>query len=176
MSITNIKSFPVLETQRLILRQVNADDAQEIFFLRSDKEVGKYIERSPQKNIKEAKDFIAKRIEDVAECKISYWAIVLKDNPMLIGTICLWNFNENKTIAEVGYDLNPTFQKKGLMSEALNEVIKFGFGRLALKRIEAFTQKNNVGSKMLLLKSKFVQHPTRIDEGFPENIIFELSN
>jgi len=103
-----------------------------------------------------------------------YWAITLKGKTRLIGTICLWNFTEENSVAEVGYDLNPEFQKKGIMSEALKAVVSYGFQKLEFSRIEAFTQIENESSKLLLIKNKFKLHPTRIDEGFPENIIFEL--
>lgn len=174
MSISNIDTSPVLETERLKLRKVTLDDAQEVFFLRSDKEVGKYIARAPQQIIKEAEDFILARQKDIEVCKIAYWAITIKGNDTLVGSICLWNFTNNNTVAEVGYDLSPDFQKKGIMNEALGLVLNFGFDKLKLLQIEAFTQKKNKSSVALLVKNKFTQHPSRIDEGFPENIIFEL--
>jgi ribosomal-protein-alanine N-acetyltransferase len=174
MSILDIETSPVLETKRIALRQVSLDDAQEVFFLRSNKEVGKYIARAPQQTIEEAVSFIIERQKDLKLHKTSYWGITLKENDVVIGTICLWNFSKNNTIAEVGYDLHPDFQKQGIMTEALGLVLNFGFKKLRLQQIEAFTQKKNQGSITLLQKNKFKQHPTRIDDGFPENIIFEL--
>lgn len=174
MSISNIDTSPVLETERLRLRRVTLADAKAIFFLRSDKDVGKYIARNPQISVKEAEVFILDRQKDIESHKISYWAITLKGNDTLIGSICLWNFTNNQTVAELGYDLHPDFQKKGIMNEALRLVLNFGFNTLKFHQIEAFTQKQNQSSIALLNKNKFKQHPTRIDEGFPENIIFEL--
>ena len=170
----HITSFPVLETERLVLRQLKSSDAEDQFILRSSAEVGKYIARDLQTDVGQSEKFIEDRNEDIAHNKIMYWAITLKDQSRLIGTICLWNFTEDNSVAEVGYDLNPKFQKKGIMSEALKEVISYGFKKLEFSRIEAFTQKENESSKSLLIKNKFQLHPTRIDEGFPMNIIFEL--
>ena len=59
-------------------------------------------------------------------------------------------------IAEVGYDLNPIFQRKGIMSEALNKVINFGFNELGLDNIEAYTHIQNENSKKLLEKNGFI--------------------
>lgn len=176
MNVITTDTSPVIETSRLSLRPVSLEDEEEIFFLRSDKEVGKYIARNLQNTTDEAKDFILARLEDLIAHKISFWAITFKGERPLIGTICLWNFTENNTVAEVGYDLMPMYQKQGIMNEAMNAVLNFGFNRLKFQRIEAFTQKENERSKSLLLKNKFVLHPSRIDEGFPENIIFELNN
>ena len=174
MNVLNTDTSPIIETSRLSLRPVNIEDEEQIFFLRSDREVGKYIARNLQNTSDEAKEFILKRLDDISLHKISFWAITFKGERPLVGTICLWNFTENNTVAEVGYDLMPMYQKQGIMSEALNAVLNFGFHQLKFQRIEAFTQRKNESSKALLLKNKFVLHPTRTDEGFPENIIFEL--
>lgn len=176
MNITSMNTSPVIETSRLVLRPVNLKDAEQIFFLRSDREVGKYIARDLQNTSDEAKEFILKRLDDISLHKISFWAITFKDERPLVGTICLWNFTENNTVAEVGYDLMPMYQKQGIMTEAMKAVLNFGFNQLEFQRIEAFTQKKNERSKALLLKNKFVLHPNRTDEGFPENIIYVLNN
>jgi len=174
MKELNVTSFPVLETERLILRQVNEADVHEVFFLRSSTEVGKYIARNPQKNIEQTLEFIEKTKRNMIDNTAIPWAITFKDNDALIGTLSLHSFSEDNTVAEVGYDLNPEFQKKGIMSEALKAVLSYGFQDLGLLMIEAFTQIENESSKLLLIKNKFQLHPTRIDEGFPKNIIFEL--
>ncbi|MGB1268364.1 MAG: GNAT family N-acetyltransferase [Flavobacteriaceae bacterium] len=175
MKTLNVETSPVLETERLKLRKVTLEDANEVFFLRSDKVVGKYIARNRQQTIEEAEDFIKARQEDIAQHKLSHWAITIKGDDTLVGSICLWNFTKNNTVAEVGYDLNPAFQKKGIMNEALGLVLSFGFNKLNFSQIEAFTQKQNQSSVTLLKRNAFKQHPTRIDEGFPKNIIFELT-
>ena len=174
MNILNLTPFTELETERLLLRQLKSSDAEDQFMLRSSSEVGKYIARDLQTDVSQSEKFIEDRNEDIAQNKIMYWAITLKDETRLIGTICLWNFTEDNSVAEVGYDLKPEFQKKGIMSEALKAVVSYGFKELEFSRIEAFTQKRNEGSKSLLMNNQFQLHPTRIDEGFPENIIFEL--
>ena len=174
MKELKIDSFPVLETSRLILRQVNQSDINEVFFLRSNPEVGKYIARDLQKSITETSKFIEKTKRNWILKKAIPWAITFKNNDKLIGTISLHSFSKRNSVVEVGYDLNPEFQKRGVMSEALKSVLSYGFKNLELSMVEAFTQKENESSKSLLVKNKFKLHPTRVDEGFPKNIIFEL--
>ena len=75
----------------------------------------------------------------------------------------------------MGYELLPEFQGKGMMSEAVNFVLKFGFKDLNLGRIEAFTNRNNFDSIKLLQNLKFIFDKDRRDEMFPENLIFKLN-
>jgi len=174
MRILKLQPFTELKTERLVLRQLDSSDAEDQFALRSSAEVGKYIARDLQTDVSQSEKFIEDRNKDIAQNKVMYWAITLKNQKKLIGTICLWNFTEGNTVAEVGYDLKLEFQKKGIMSEALKAVVSYGFKKLEFSRIEAFTQIKNESSKLLLRKNNFQLHPTRIDKGFPENIIFEL--
>lgn len=67
----------------------------------------------------------------------------------------MWNFSKNKKTAEVGYDLDPEFQSKGIMSESLKMIIDFGLKKLKLDKIEAFTHAENESSKKLLEKNGF---------------------
>ncbi|WP_407557462.1 GNAT family N-acetyltransferase [Winogradskyella sp. 4-2091] len=102
------------------------------------------------------------------------WGITLKDKSELIGTICLWNFSVDKKVAEVGYDLNPKFHNKGIMTEALNLVLDFGFNQLKLQKIEAFTDTKNENSKRLLTKNGFILNPSRKDVDNESNLIYEI--
>lgn len=168
--------FPILETKRLQLRKITNNDAQNIFFLRSNTIVNKYILRPKQKSLHDAVTFINERNNDIENGEIFYWAITLKEEKKLIGSICLWNFSEDNTVAEIGYDLHPDCFHKGIMTEAIREVINFGFNNLQLKNIEAFTHKENSNSINLLKKCGFIYQPKRIDKGFPKNNIFSLKN
>jgi len=169
-------TFPTLNTERLLLRQLIETDDQVIFRIRSSDIVYKYIAKTTQKNIKEAQAFIEKTNKGVSNGEFMYWAITLKESQKLIGTICLWNFSKDKLVAEVGYELLPVYHKKGIMNEALCKIIEFGFKSINLKTIEAFTHKENKASKALLVKHKFVLDTNRKDDGFHNNIIYILNS
>ena len=174
----NFNPFPKITTKRLFLRKIEESDAAIILFLRSDESVTKYIERPESrktKNISDAIKFIKELDKYIENNKSIAWGITLKNNPKIIGTICLWNFSENKKIAEVGYDLIPEFQSLGIMSEALKSVINFGFKELKLDCIEAFTHKENENSKKLLKKNDFVFMKNRKDLTNQFNMIYELN-
>ena len=168
MSVT----FPQIKTDRLLLRQLNLNDIDDLFELRYHDDVIKFIARKKTNNKNSIKQFIIDRNEDVAIGKIMFWAIQQKGESKLIGTISLWSFNETKTIAEVGYELQPDCHNKGFMSEALEAVLEFGYAKLKIEAIEAFTDKNNTNSQLLLEKFNFKYEANRTDEGFPNNRIY----
>lgn len=155
--IINFSPFPTLRTEKLILRKLSLNDAEEILFLRSDEEVNKYLDRARARDLDDAFSFINKVNVGIANDKWMYWAVCFKNNPMLIGTICLWNLNEVKNKAEVGYELIPEYQGKGIAKEALSKIIEFGFDIVQLNKIEAYTHKENLASIRLLEKFNFVR-------------------
>jgi ribosomal-protein-alanine N-acetyltransferase len=101
--------------------------------------------------------FINKVNIGIANDNWIYWAICFKDNPKLISTTCLWNLNTDENKAEVGYELAPEHQGKGIAKEALTKIIKFGFDMMQLAKIEVYTHKENSASKKLLEKFGFVR-------------------
>lgn len=148
-------SFPQLLTERLVLRQLQFTDAPAIMQLRSDEEVNTFLGRKGTINIDEAKAFIQKIETTINNKDGLYWAITLKHHPALIGTICYWNIVQEKEMAEIGFELFPAFQGKGLMQEAVATVIKFGFEEMNLEIITALPETGNSKSIRVLEKNKF---------------------
>ena len=163
-----------LETERLLLKEINESHVEDILRIRSNEIINQYVHRKPPKNNYDALEFILTIKKRTADNQTFYWGISLKDQPNLIGTICLWNFSEDRATAEVGYELLPEYHRKGIMSEALSAVLDFSFNELQLLEIVAMTDKLNENSKLLLLKHHFVLEEGREDEGFPDNLVFSL--
>lgn len=148
--------FPVLKTERLILRQLQSSDDKEIFAMRSNENVNKYLDRKPARSIDDARNFIHAINENIQRNDSVYWAITLKDVDKLMGTICLFEFSEDRSKAEIGYELLPDFQGKGFMEEAASAVIHVGFYHIGLQSIEACTHPENQHSTKLLKKLNFM--------------------
>ena len=163
------------ETERLILRTITEYDAVEILSIRSNPEINRFLHRIPPKDSFEALDFILNIKRKTARNEIVFFGISCQNQPQLVGTVCLWNFSDDRQTAELGYELLPNYHGKGVMSEAVTFILKYGFHQLNLKKIEAFTNKNNLDSITLLKRSNFVLNEFRKDEKYPENSIFELS-
>lgn len=153
---SNPSPFPNLTTERLILRKLEVTDSYALLRLRSDKSVNRYLDREAAKNKADADTFIEK-IQQLTPDKGFYWAISLKNRPELVGTICFWNINIEKRMAEIGYELLPDYQGKGIMLEAIAEVLHYGFDTIQLKIVAALTHPDNQSSAKLLEKTGFVR-------------------
>lgn len=170
----NFTPFPVLTTERLMLKQPDIKDADIYFFLRSDKRVNQHVKRNTPKTLQDAQDFIQHILKLARDNEAINWAICWKETGEMMGSICLWNFSEDLKTGEVGYDLHPDFQGKGIMSEALKAVLDFGFNTLDFHQIEAYTQYQNESSVGLLRKHHFQLVEGKRDEGNADNRVFEL--
>ena len=165
--------FEIL-TERLVLRQLKPEDWKMISYLRSDNEVNKFVKRSSAETKEKADQFIAKITRGIENKELYYWVITEKEKSEMIGSICLWNFSDNPKSAEVGYDLSPQFQRKGVMDESMKAVLEFGFVKLKLDIIEAYTHSENESSNKLLVRNGFIHLKGEIDENNLDNIIYEL--
>lgn len=167
--------FPVLATERLTLRQVAISDDQEIFTLRSDSEINKYLDRQISSSSDDARNFINKVNENIDKNDSLYWAITLVDKNVLIGTICLFSFSDEGDKCEIGYELLPNFQGQGIMLEAIRKVIDYAFSTIKVKEIEACCHRDNQGSIRLLQKCSF-EESNEPGTTEPELICYQLSS
>jgi len=164
MEKQNLHAFKELSTGRLVLRALAVTDNAQMAAIRSDDEVNKYISRQPCLSLAEAEAFIRKIQQAVIDDGWFYWAICLEGDDRLIGTVCLWNIDAEKAQAELGYELFPAFQGKGIMTESLEKVISFAFNELRFKRMVAITDRHNVRSLRLLEKFGFVRDTDYLGE------------
>jgi [ribosomal protein S5]-alanine N-acetyltransferase len=147
--------FPILSTERLVLRQLQLTDTEEIFRLRTEREVNRYIPRAPFLDKKEALEFIQKINDGIEQGKWVYWGIRKTEQSKLVGTICLWNFTDSFDACEIGYEMLPEYFGNGYMAEALNAATSFGFKKIKIQSIAAHTYATNVRSVQLLTKAGF---------------------
>ena len=167
--------FPILISERLNLRKILATDVDRVFYFRSDKEINKYIKRPPQ--TPEMAIAHIQLLESNLKSDIGIaWGISTKESNVLIGSICLWNFSEDKKKAEVGYDLDPKFQGKGIMSEALKTVLDFAFNQRGFETIEAYTDYRNIPSKTLLKRHGFIPREGVKDTDNQYNEVYYLNH
>jgi [ribosomal protein S5]-alanine N-acetyltransferase len=166
----NFEPFPILITERLVLRRMELEDADEILFLRSNERVMQYIDRRKAKTREEATEFIH-MIQNLQKNNVSVlWAICLHPGKKLIGTICIWNIDAENYRGEVGYVLHPDYYGKGIMHEAMQKVLNYGFHDLQLHAIEAHVNPANSDSIKLLERNNFVREAYFKDHYYFEGI------
>ena len=154
----NFTPFLELETERLVLRRITQDDTQELFILRSDKAVLKYIGREPMQTVDEVHAFLKTIDEGIEKNEAILWGIALKEEPSkIIGTICLWRIQPANYRAELGYMLHPQHWGRGITKEAIQKVIEYGFKTLQLHSIEARIHAHNKASAGVLHSTGFIQ-------------------
>jgi ribosomal-protein-alanine N-acetyltransferase len=144
--------FPLLETKRLVLRELRQTDAQAVFRNYSER-TAVYFIYEPFSHLQQAMDLINTFADEFRRRKTIMWAIALKETDTCIGT-CGYMFKSNAKV-EIGYDLAGDHWGKGLMSEALRAILTYGFDRLGIRKINADTLSSNSRSINLLKRLGF---------------------
>ncbi len=165
------KPFPTLESNRLRLRKVTLDDTNEIFAIRSDIKVVKYLGKDRSPDINEAIANINLLDELLTNETGIRWGITLKPSNKIIGSIGFWKLMKDRFRAEIGYDLHPDYWNQGIMTEAMKMVIEFGFKTMNLHSIEANTDKDHHATHKVLIHNGFVKS-AHFKENYYYNGIF----
>ncbi len=157
MLTLNFSPFPKIVTERLTLRVIDMGDVEALFSLRSDERVMRYIGRPKAKEKSDSIELIERNIQDLKENTSISWAISLKDDHTLIGTIGYYRIKLEHHRGEVGYALHPDHWGKGIMCEALNAVTEVGFQQFGFHSIEGVTDPLNHASNRLLQRCGFIR-------------------
>lgn len=147
--------FPLLETERLILRELTKDDAEGIFACFSNDSVTRFYGQEKLQNIEQARGFIDFFSKNYNEKRGIRWGIERKETPGIIGTIGFNAWSPKHKRAEIGYEIHPDQWRKGYSTEALDKVLSYGFDVLGLTRIGAVVFIENEASNNLLSKKGF---------------------
>ena len=135
-------------------RKIEARDAEAIFRIKSNPEVARMYGVEPHQTIEQTKNWVEDRIADYRNKNVLYWVFTLTGEDQAIGSICLWHLDLESRCAEVGYELNYMYWKRGYMFEGIWAVLDYSF-EIGFHRIEACPFETNEPSKKLLLKLGF---------------------
>lgn len=137
MNHINFTPFPILQTERLVLRKLNKSDAKNIFEIRSDETYSKYTGIKRYETVEEAEAYVTRIEGAIDRNEAILWSIDMKDSREYVGGICLWNISDDKTQGEIGYDLLPQYRGKGYIQEAIKAVCNYAFEVLKFEKIVA---------------------------------------
>jgi ribosomal-protein-alanine N-acetyltransferase len=144
-------TFPTLDTQRLVLRELTVADAEHVFGFFSDPEVMQFYDCEAFKTVEEAKALIRRFCQWFVNQNGIRWGIALKSEPqVIIGTCGLFGWNQHARQATLGYELARRHWRRGLMTEAVRALMDHAFRELDMHRIRATVVTANVASARLL--------------------------
>ncbi len=164
-------SFPVLETSNLILRKIEPKDAKDLFSFLTDPAVSQYMTNAPYENIVQVQRSINGMQQFFESKQKIRWGIAKKADDKIIGHCGYFSFDEINLIGEINYCLSRENWGQGIMTEAIMEIVRFGFEKINLNRVEAKTIPENIASLQVLEKAGFRQEGL-LREGLLKNGIF----
>jgi ribosomal-protein-alanine N-acetyltransferase len=166
-----MKPPKTLQTERLLLRRPHLEDATAIFErYAQDPDVTRYLVWEPHRSIQETYRFLMACNELWQAGKDFAYAVVLKEDSVLIGMFAIHPMNMK---IEVGYVLARPYWNKGYMSEALRGVIDWAFTQIDIFRIQAICDVDNIASARVMEKAgmtregllrRYVLHPNLSDK------------
>lgn len=159
-----------LETDRLLLRELQPSDDEGMFALDSNPNVHRYLGNKPQNDIQQSRDVIEFVRKQYAETGIGRWAAIEKDSGEFIGWAGLKierNVNGRGRFFDIGYRLREEFWGKGYATEATKIFLQYGFSFLKADRINAYTDSDNKASQRILEKCGLRHTETFQHEGRP---------
>lgn len=162
------ETFPQLETERLILRKQVLADAKDLQAIRSDERVMNFMDSERHTTLQHSEEFISENMKVYKDKKGIFWTLTDRSTNEFIGDFIFRKIDSKNSRAEIGYTLKPEFWGKGLMMEAMIEILRFGFTRLQLHSFEANINPENTSSKGLLLKMGFIK-----EAYFKENFYYD---
>jgi len=144
-----------LNTGRLLLRPLGADDAPALLAIFSDPAVMRYWSTPPWDSKDKAHAEITHDLKEMANGKYLRLGIERTQDRTLIGNCTLFSIVAHCRRAEVGYALSSSAWGRGYMNEALHALLNWGFSQLGLNRVEADIDPRNKASAKILERLGF---------------------
>jgi ribosomal-protein-alanine N-acetyltransferase len=159
----DFSEFPKLETERLKLRQLRHEDAENIVALFTSPEVLQFLDLEPTDSREKALGLID-WFNGLFEGKESLqWAVTLKDDTW-IGTCGNYAWEKDNRKIEIGYNILPAYWGKGYATEATHAILRWSFENLDLHRIEGDCTDGNIASEKVMLNCGFQYEGTRRED------------
>jgi RimJ/RimL family protein N-acetyltransferase len=152
--------LPIIETPRLLLREINIIDCEDMYEYAKSPLVGPVAGWEPHRHLNDTKNVIQMFKDKKKYGQLGVYAIILKSENKMIGTLELHTYIRGYK-AELGYTVNPRYWGRGIAVEASLEALRLGFISLGLKRIECTTFVQNGQSRRVCEKLKLTYEGIR---------------
>ena len=167
--------FPVLKTDRLILRQLNENDVNGIYNFYSDPVALKYVPRNLFTERIEASDKIKFFDSLFDDKKGTLWAISYKEEQDIIGIAGFFEIDKAANKAELGYGFLQGNWGKGVGTEIVKTLTDFGFQAIQLHKIYAYIHPDNISSIKVVEKFGYKREGLFKDHDFAHNKYFDTA-
>lgn len=151
-----MQNQPIIETPRLLMRELLPGDEHGMFELDNDPEVHRYLGNNPVKTIEESRNIISFIRQQYIDNGIGRWAVIEKENGNFIGWSGLKfmkeTVNGHTNYHDVGYRLMPAYWGKGYATESARAALKYAFMTMNLNAVYGTTLSGNKASQKALLK------------------------
>ncbi len=151
----NFDPFPILHTERLLLRRPASTDVKEMFAMRSDPELMRYVPRPLAKDLDDAAAHLSLINAKIDENAGINWAVTLKGDDRMVGLMGIYQIKPEDYRGEIGYMVLKEFAGRGITTEAVAAIVKYGFKGMKLNSIEAIIDPENTASEAVLRKNGF---------------------
>ncbi|TYP71637.1 RimJ/RimL family protein N-acetyltransferase [Aquimarina intermedia] len=161
-----MSQYPTFETERLILRLTELEDAPFILELFNSPKWIQFIGDRNLRTIEQAEKYIAERMRaQLAHHDFSNYTVIRKEDQVKLGNCGLYD-REGVDGIDIGFAFLPQYEGKGYAFEAANELKEQAFNRFQLPELHAITDKDNTGSQRLIEKLglRFNRYITLPDE------------
>jgi RimJ/RimL family protein N-acetyltransferase len=173
------ETFPVLRTERLVLRETADRDVEAVFEMESDPVAMRYWSRPPMREMAEAAASV-KRSKTFFPGRVGLkWVISRSGDDRMMGHVSVFNLVEPSDRAEIGYGLARQFWGQGVMHEALIAVVDYAFGPLAARRLEADTHPSNERSihaleRLGFAREGFLRERWQVGDEISDSVVLGL--
>lgn len=153
-----------INTERMTLRKFDFSDAKDMLELWISKPEIQHMYSEPTYNtLEEVNALLNKYIQNYDNNDYYRWAIVDNESNRCIGQIAFYLVDTKNRFAEIEYCISTDYQCRGLMTEAVKSVLKFGFEEIGFHRIQISTKEINTPSRRVIEKSGFKYEGTLRD-------------
>jgi len=167
-------AFPLLETERLVLREHRLLDQEAVFSVFADEAVTRHYLVAPFTEMAQAQRVVQRRIDRFYAGKGIRWAITRRGEDVLLGSCGFSDWQRRQGTAELGYELARPYWNQGIMTEALQACLAYAFTVRGLLRIEAQILPENEASRRVLQKLEFQWAGLRERGGYLNGRYYDL--
>ncbi|MBN2070240.1 MAG: GNAT family N-acetyltransferase [Candidatus Krumholzibacteriota bacterium] len=141
------RDLPEMETERLLLRKLKVSDAEDLFIFTSQPQVSEFLTWQPHRSVEDTRAFLETVIEKYENNQASQWGLYHKKDRLVIGTAGFVKYDPANRKAEIANVLSCYYWRQGLMFEAMEKVLRYGFEVMELNRIEGMIIPGNLASE-----------------------------